>query len=134
MLAVFSGASFAALTTLLRRQREGSPVESVLLGNVLTAAIGIPAMLGGPPQGGSWLGIVLLGVFQLGISYVLFAEAVKRISALDSVLVPTVEPILNPIWVMLLLGEMPGAWAIVGGVVVLGAVTARCTIKAVRGL
>jgi len=129
-LAIFSGGSFAMLTILLRRQKDGSPVESVLLGNVLTALVGLPFALGSSPQGSTWIGIVLLGVFQLGISYVLFAEAVKRISALDAVLVPTIEPILNPIWVMLLLGEMPGPWAVIGGVVVLGAVTLRCAARA----
>jgi drug/metabolite transporter (DMT)-like permease len=51
--------------------------------------------------------------------------AVKFVSAIEIMLIPVVEPILNPIWVMIFMGERPGPWAIVGGAVVLGAVTAR---------
>jgi len=41
------------------------------------------------------------------------------------VLIPLIEPVLNPVWVMLALGELPGPWAIVGGALVLGAVLVR---------
>ncbi|HSV73035.1 MAG TPA: DMT family transporter [Chthonomonadales bacterium] len=134
VLAVVSGASFSLMATLLRVQRNSSPLDSVLLGNLLTAIVSLPWMLGSAPGGSTWIGIVLLGVFQLGLSYVLFAEAVKRITALEAVLVPTVEPILSPLWVMLLLHETPGPWATAGGAVVLGAVTLRCAVRAVRGV
>ena len=68
--------------------------------------------------------------FQLGLSYILFSAAVKHASALDSILVPTIEPLLNPIWVFILIGERPGPWAVVGGAIVLVAVTARSFVMA----
>jgi drug/metabolite transporter (DMT)-like permease len=67
----------------------------------------------------------LLGVFQLGLSYILFAEAIKHVTALEGILIPILEPILNPIWVFLLLGERPGKWALAGGIIVLVSVTLR---------
>jgi len=71
-----------------------------------------------------WL-VLVLGVLQLGLSYALYAEAIKHVTALEAMLIPMIEPILNPVWVMLALGERPGPWAIVGGALVLGAVLVR---------
>ena len=130
VLALASGITFAGMTTLLRKQKDGSPLESVLMGNILTALIGLPFMFQGTPGGSTWVGLILLGVFQLGLSYVLYSEAIKRITALEAILVSVVEPILNPIWVLLVMHEAPGRWAILGGVVVLGAVTGRYAVRA----
>jgi len=130
VLALASGITFAGMTTLLRKQKDGSPLESVLMGNILTALIGLPFMFQRAPGGSTWVGLILLGVFQLGLSYVLYSEAIKRITALEAILVSVVEPILNPIWVLLVMHEAPGRWAILGGVVVLGAVTGRYAVRA----
>jgi drug/metabolite transporter (DMT)-like permease len=69
--------------------------------------------------------MLALGVLQLGLSYALYAEAIKHVTALEAMLIPLIEPVLNPVWVMLALGERPGPWAIVGGALVLGAVLVR---------
>jgi drug/metabolite transporter (DMT)-like permease len=62
----------------------------------------------------------LLGVFQLGLSYVLYSLAIRHVSALEAIMIPILEPILNPVWVLLLTGERPGPWAMLGGLIVLG--------------
>jgi drug/metabolite transporter (DMT)-like permease len=136
ILALFSGVAFAGLALFLRKQKDGSTIESLFLGNILTAIIGFPFMLQSAPSGAGWLGLILLGVFQLGLSYILYAEAIKHVTALEAILIPIIEPILNPIWVFLLLDETPGKWALVGGGVVLVAVTFRCVqgVKEVRSL
>jgi drug/metabolite transporter (DMT)-like permease len=72
--------------------------------------------------------LVLVGALQLGVPYVLYATAIKRVTALDSILIPIIEPILNPLWVFLLIGERPGPWAVAGGIVVLAAVTIRSVL------
>ena len=56
---------------------------------------------------------------QLGLPYVLYAIAIKHVTALEATLIPLLEPVLNPLWVMLALGEKPGPWAIVGAALVL---------------
>jgi drug/metabolite transporter (DMT)-like permease len=68
----------------------------------------------------------------LGVSYWLYVRAIREVTALEAVLLPVIEPILNPVWVLLLMGERPTAWALAGGAVVLTAVTLRAWI-AVRG-
>jgi len=60
----------------------------------------------------------------------LYSTAIKHITALEAVLIPVVEPILNPLWVFLVMGEAPGRWALVGGAIVLAAVTGRYVISA----
>jgi drug/metabolite transporter (DMT)-like permease len=44
-------------------------------------------------------------------------------------LVPVIEPILSPLWVALAIGERPGPWALVGGTIVVGAVTLRAALR-----
>ena len=58
----------------------------------------------------------------------LYARAIKHVTALEAVLIPVVEPILNPLWALWATGERPGRWALVGGAVVLGAVTVRAVL------
>lgn len=125
-IAVFSGVAFALMTIALRRQKDGRPVESIILGNVLAFACGLPALLAAPtlPTTG-WIALGTLGVVQLGLSYLLYAKAIKGVTALEAVLIPVIEPLLNPVWVFLVQGERPSATALLGGVLVLSAISFR---------
>ncbi|MBB6217787.1 drug/metabolite transporter (DMT)-like permease [Anaerosolibacter carboniphilus] len=128
IIAIISGITFAATVLLMRKQKNESPLESILLGNILTAMIGVPFMFQSAPSSSSWIGLILLGTIQLGLPYILYAKAIKSVTALEAVLIPVIEPIVNPIWVFLLLGEVPGRWSILGGIIVVIAVTLRCVI------
>ena len=132
-LAVLSGVCFAGMTIALRKQRDSSPIESIILGNLLALAIGLPWIVGAPllsPAG--WIALTLLGTVQLGVSYWLYVRAIPHVTALETVLIPVIEPILNPVWVLLATGEQPSHLALVGGVIVLTAVTLRAiaTVRA----
>jgi drug/metabolite transporter (DMT)-like permease len=72
---------------------------------------------------------VALGVVQLGVSYWLYARAIRHVTALQAVIIPVIEPVLNPVWVLIFIGERPSSWALAGGAVVLGAVTARALLS-----
>lgn len=132
ILAALSGVSFGLFAIFLRMQKDQSPIESVILGNLITALIGIPFLFETVPNGQGWLCLVLLGIVQLGIPYILYCEAIKHATALEATLIPVIEPILNPIWVALLLGEVPGLLSILGGVIVVVAVTLRCVVVSVQ--
>jgi len=133
IVAALSGIAFAGMTIALRRQKDGSPVESIILGNLLAFLAGLawiaraPAM---PPAG--WVSLILLGVVQLGASYWLYARAIKEVTALEAVLIPVIEPVLNPLWVLIATGEKPAGLALAGGAVVLSAVTLRAVVS-IRG-
>ena len=131
-LAVVSGMFYALMIIALRKQKMGSTVESIILGNLLAFFIGLPWIIGAPllPASG-WAALLVLGIVQLGVSYWLYSRAIKHVTALEGVLIPVIEPILNPIWVLLFLQEKPSRFAVLGGVIVLAAVTLRA-VKTVR--
>jgi drug/metabolite transporter (DMT)-like permease len=125
IVALGSGVAFASVAIFLRKERAGSPVTSIILGNIIVALAALPFMLQSTLGPGDGWRVLLLGVLQLALPYVLYAYAIKYVTALEATLIPLLEPVLNPLWVMLALGERPGRWAIVGAVLVLGAVLAR---------
>lgn len=125
ILALASGFTMAVMGVAMRHQKDGSPFGSVLLGNVATVACGLPFMTAPLPDLTGWAALVTLGFFQLGLSYVLYSIAVKHVTALEAILITTIEPILNPVWVFLLIGERPGPWSLAGGVVIIAAIVGR---------
>ena len=117
--ALASGVSFAWLTVFMRRHRNESPESILLLGNILTLLFASPWMFpfANLERNGIW--ILLLGVLQLAIPYLLYSRAIKHIRALDAAIISIIEPILNPIWVILVKGEHASRWSIIGGAIVL---------------
>jgi drug/metabolite transporter (DMT)-like permease len=131
-IAVVSGVCFAGMTIALRRQKDTSATESIVLGNGIAFLVGLPWILHAPAlDAAGWTSLLLLGVVQLGFSYWLYARAIRHVTALEAVLIPVIEPILNPVWVLLALDEKPAPPALLGGAIVLGAVTVRA-IASVR--
>ena len=125
-IAILAGIAFAGLALCLRKQKDGSPLESLILGNILTGIIGLPFIIdSGIPSQQSIITLLVLGIFQLGLPYILYSKAIKHVSALDAVLIPVLEPILNPLWVFLLLGESIGMWPMIGGAIIIVAITTR---------
>ena len=123
MLAVLSGFSLAFFVVFMRMQKGGSPFESFFLAHLITFIISTPFIFKSPLPGASgWLGIFMLGVFQLGFASLFFSYGIKQVSALKSMLILTLEPILNPIWVFLFAGEVPGIYAVIGGALIIIAV------------
>lgn len=134
LLAIFSGICMALMLIALRKQKAGSPTETILLGNLIAAAIGLPFILfGNQPVNARELSIILfMGVFQLGLPFIIVTLAVKQLFALEMMLIQTLEPILNPIWVFLFIGERPTPMALAGAVLVTTAVTIRAIAAARR--
>ena len=85
-------------------------------------------MIGVMPTASDFVGLLLLGIFQLGVSYILLSIAIRQLTALQAMLVCTIEPILNPLWVAVGVGEIPGRWAMIGGAIVVVALLVRAVI------
>jgi drug/metabolite transporter (DMT)-like permease len=79
-----------------------------------------------------WVFLATLGVFQLALPYFFYTKAIRHVSAIEAILVPVIEPILNPVWVLFLLGERPGRMALVGGAIILFSVLGRAFAPTVR--
>jgi drug/metabolite transporter (DMT)-like permease len=66
------------------------------------------------------------------MAYVFLVKGVKYVPALEASLILLLEPLLNPVWVLLTLGEKPGPLAMVGGLIILGSVVVRTTMPHLR--
>lgn len=134
ILAVISGFTFAFYTIFMRMQKGGSPVESVLLSHALVFLFSLPRIVQVPPSLSleGWAALAVLGVFQIGISSVLFARGIKNVPAIQTMLITTLEPILNPLWVFLFLNEKPSTNALMGGGLIILAVLFSSLVSAHR--
>lgn len=119
ILAVISGVTAAVMMVSFRAQKDSSPEDSVLLASLVIAIFGFPSILRESWMVTDWLSIAYLGVIQIGLAFILFTKGIKHIPALEANLIGTLEPILSPVWVFLFLGERMGAFALLGGLVVL---------------
>lgn len=124
ILALLAGLFFAAMFITTGRADDESRASGILMGHLFTAVAGIPFVFiyDTPINTVTIATILALGIFQLGIPYVLYWLAARNCSALACSLISAIEPLLNPVWVFIFNGEAPGLYALVGGVVVITAV------------
>ncbi|HVI41726.1 MAG TPA: EamA family transporter, partial [Anaerovoracaceae bacterium] len=117
---------FASMFVVTGHADDDSRSNGILLGHVFTSIVGIPFIFISPtPVTPSIIAtILMLGVFQLGIPYILYGLAVRKCSPLACSLISAIEPLLNPVWVFLYIGEVPSLFALIGGAIVISAVVA----------
>jgi drug/metabolite transporter, DME family len=131
LLALGSGVCFALFFLLLRhsKARHVNRASSTIYGNLLVVLICAPAFFGAAQRGigPADFGVIgYLGIVQIGFAYLLFTSAMARgVRSLDAGIVGYVEPVLNPLWVFLFIGERPSGWAIIGGTIIIVSVIAH---------
>ncbi|SDN11151.1 DMT family transporter [Acetanaerobacterium elongatum] len=126
-LAVCSGLSVALF--YIFGSKYGSlddSMSTIVAGQSITLLFSIPFMFFYPPALSlpSVSFVVLLGVVQIGIPYIFYGRAIKVATPLVCSLVSMVEPLLNPLWVFIGVGELPSVFSILGGLIVIAIVTA----------
>lgn len=132
LVAVLSGVFFGGVVLLLRKEAGSDAIPSMVLGNLLAALIALPFAWGSLALDGRGVLVVLfLGVVQMGIAYVLFVRGLRVVPAAEASLLGMLEPLFNPVWAFLGIGERPSGWALLGGAVVLLSVALR-TLWAAR--
>lgn len=124
MMGLAAGVAFAFMFVITGRADVHSRGTGILLGHLITAVVGIPFLFfyETPFTAVNIAVILAMGIFQLGIPYILYGLAVRKCSPLACSLISAIEPLLNPVWVFLFNGEAPGFFALIGGAVVIGAV------------
>ncbi|HEY0379424.1 MAG TPA: EamA family transporter [Pyrinomonadaceae bacterium] len=135
LAALASGLCFAFYILLLRHPhtQRVNRASSVIYGNLLLVVLAAPAGLSALGRMTAWDGVsvLYLGVFQIGLAYTLFTLGMARgVRSLDAAIVGYIEPVLNPVWVYLFLGERPSTWAILGGSIIIAAVAAHAVLGA----
>lgn len=144
IIGVLSGFFMAFMYVFVGKASPEEKMSSILLGHVFTAVIGcgvgavlphfaahLPAELGAAfnLDGMGWLCIAILGIFQLGIPYMLVAASSKDCPALAASLIGVLEPLLNPVWVAIFDGEIPGMTALIGAVIIVVSVSGWCILS-----
>ena len=107
------------------RSLEFNPALSVFYGNLIIVFVMLPIIIGNlqTPTAKDFFAISFLGIFQIGVAYLLFTYGVARgVRSLDASIIGFIEPLLNPVWVFLFVRETPSKWAIIGGLVIISAV------------
>jgi drug/metabolite transporter (DMT)-like permease len=139
VLAAVAGVTWA-LTILglrfLSREGEGEPTPdrpaggegaaAAFAGNLLACVAVLPwALPVVQSRPVDWAVLAYLGIFQVGVAYVLLTRAMRWVGAFEASLLLMLEPVLNPVWAWLVHGERPGAWSLAGGLVILGATAVK---------
>lgn len=128
VLAVLSGLAFGSTMVISGRSDNDSCMSGILVAHVLTSLSGLPFLFvfETPVTPAILVYIFVLGIFQLGIPYILYGYAIRRCPPFLCSIISLAEPMLNPVWVFLFDGEMPGAFSLIGAVIVISAVAWRC--------
>ncbi len=129
IVALLSGIAFAAFLIGMRKNRPEYQFSSIFYGNVLIGIICLPSLFSIEqftlPDFGM---IAFLGIFQIGLAYAIFSYGLKRVYAIEASLISMIEPVLNPVWVFIWYGEVPAYFAIVGGIIIVSAISLRAFI------
>lgn len=123
LLAIGSGIAYAGVIVSLRALRDEDPIWLSFVNQVVSALVLLPWLYMNPVPitASQFTWIAFLGGFQLALPYVLFSIGVKHVSAREASLLTLIEPVVNPLWVLLAWGEnVPAATWAGGGLILTG--------------
>jgi len=126
IVALVSGITFAALFLGMKKNESQYQQSSIFWGNIIVALVCFPFITSLEVLTSSdlWM-VTFLGVFQIAFAYAFFASGLKRVYAVEASIIAMVEPVLNPVWVFIGYGETPSVTAIMGGLLIIIAITIR---------
>jgi drug/metabolite transporter (DMT)-like permease len=126
IIALLSGIAFASFFLGMKKNDPKYQHSSIFYGNILVAIISIPFLFSIEVlTTNDFMMLSFLGVFQIAIAYAFFSSGLKRIFAVEASIIALIEPVLNPVWVFIGYGESPSLTAIIGGLIILGAIVVR---------
>jgi drug/metabolite transporter (DMT)-like permease len=120
LLALLSGVLFAAYMVNLRGTQEVNPSYLTWINNIACALLLAYVVKSQLALSGNEIFILaIMGAVQLGMPYFLFSKGLQTVSLQEAALIALVEPVLNPLWVALTVGEVPSAATLAGGGMIL---------------
>lgn len=126
ILALLSGVLFAAYMVNLPRIKEVSPVYLTWINNLVCALLLLWLVKSQLTLAlGEILILAVMGTVQLGIPYFLFSKGLRTVPLQEASLIALIEPVLNPLWVALAVGEIPSVATLAGGGMILAGLGAR---------
>jgi drug/metabolite transporter (DMT)-like permease len=133
--AILSAVCWAVFVLFYRKEKDDAPLKIPITGHVLCILTGLPFVIHAgwwPTAGGIW--VIPMGALGAGLSFVLYTWVIKRLEAIEAVITQTIEPIFNPVWVFLVVGEKPGPWALLGGGIVLSSIVLHAIFRPKYGI
>ena len=128
IVAIAAGMFMAGMYMIVGVMDDEMRFSTISIGQMFTFLAGLPFVIATKPvfNATTLSCIAVLGIFQLGISYILYCKASKYCPPLACCLLGVIEPLLNPVWVMIFDGEKPGIFALIGAVIVVATITLWC--------
>ncbi len=145
-IALLSGVAFGVMPVIMLLERRALhargcdaagdmvPVVALTLGNALTAGVMLSVTglshAAMPADSRSWLIVAAMGVLQIGVPYGLYGLAIPHLRAVQSTLIAMLEPVLSPVWVFLVNGEIPGLGTLAGGALIVSSLVVQAVWSA----
>jgi drug/metabolite transporter (DMT)-like permease len=134
IVAAISGITWGFCTIFMRKLKRKGSQDAFMISHLMAFVTGLPFMcIYGLPDTGaalsSYTGLILLGIFQIGIPSILYARGINSVRALSASFISMIEPLMNPVWVLLFFREIPSLWSIIGGIIILGFISLREVIQ-----
>lgn len=126
LLAALSGLMLTGLIITQKMNKAEYHTAAVFWGNVMVCVATLPWMMQSTlPDTTQLLYLIYLGCGQLGLGYILFLYGQRHLPAVESSIIAMLEPILNPVWVLIGYGEQPSVFAVTGGLIIISAISFR---------
>lgn len=126
LTALGAAAAFAGFSVVLRRGRGVDMLPAVCLAGFFTwIAAGVMALTGGglAVTGPDLVVCLAYGALAISVSLVLFTLGSRSVPAAELTLLSLSEVVLGPLWVWLFFAETPGGLTLIGGGVLLAAIS-----------
>jgi drug/metabolite transporter (DMT)-like permease len=121
--------AFAGQLVALRRQDNTvDMLPTVLIAGLISVPLALPFAWPIEATGRDLVVLAIMGAFQLAFGCALMTVAVRHLPAAEIGLFALLETILGPIWVWIAYGERPTDLALLGALVVVGALTANALL------
>lgn len=124
-LAMLAGAAFGATSVFTKLEKDNDPAQCMFWGNLLSFCVMLPLMGKISFTTPNVVCILALGIFQLGIPYIIYTAAVKYVPAVEVTIVTVTEAILNTFWVFVILGIAPSIYSLIGGTILILTIVLR---------
>lgn len=129
-VAILAGMFMAGMFIMVGDLEGDARFSAITIGQTFTFLVGLPFVIATRPvlNAVTVSAVLILGIFQLGIAYILYIKASRHCPPLACCLLGVIEPLLNPVWVAIFDGEKPGIFALIGAVILIVTITVWCAL------
>lgn len=129
VIALMSGVCFAGFLLGMRKNKPEYQIATIFWGNIVVSLICSFSVINiSSVEISDFYMMAYLGIFQIGLAYAIFTYGLKRVQAIEASLISMIEPVLNPVWVLIGYGETPSFTAIIGGIIIILMISFRAVI------